>query len=100
MATVKRIGNYQSVQFDDPVIHSTVEAMGGWQQFCSMLTEEEKWKVREFERLYVVISARQSANHPKYLPGTHEIINGAYGREIEPPVFIGEQDKTIEAPHR
>ena len=65
--------------------------MGGWQQFCGMLTEEEKWKAKEFERLYVVISERQSANHPKYLPGTHEVINGAHGREIDPPVFIGEQ---------
>ena len=76
---VKRIGNYQSVRFSDVVIHSVIESMGGWEQFCMMEINNEKWKQKEFERLYVVISAQPSARHHDYLPGSTEMANYALG---------------------
>ncbi len=82
---VKRIGNYQSVSFDDKAIHSVIDAMGGWEKFCMMLSEEEKWKQKEFEKLYAVISARPGT-HAKYLPGTHEMVNDLSGHRL--PVEI------------
>lgn len=73
---IKRIGNYESVKFSDPVIHSVLQVMGGWDHLASTLTtDEEKWKQKEFERLYVVMERR--GNHPVYLPGTCEMQNGA-----------------------
>ena len=71
---VARIGNYQSVKFSDPVIHSVIQVMGGWPQLCQMESKEEHWKQKEFERLYEVISARDG-KHPDYLPGTVEMEN-------------------------
>jgi hypothetical protein len=71
LESVKRIGNYQSIKFSDPVIHSVINAMGGWPQLCMMEIKEEKWKQKEFERLYEIIGER-GGNHPKYLPGTCE----------------------------
>lgn len=81
---VARIGNYQSVKFSDPVIHSVVQAMGGWPQLCQMESQEEHWKQKEFERLYGVIASRDG-KHPEYLPGTVEMENHRTGfvRELE-----------------
>jgi hypothetical protein len=80
--TLKKIGNYQSVQFADPVIHSVIELMGGWPHFCEMLEDEAKWKQKEFERYYEVISTR-SGKHPFYLPGTHEMENARTGWDVK-----------------
>jgi hypothetical protein len=71
---IKRIGNYESVKFADPVIHSVLQVMGGWDQLAAtMTTDEEKWKQKEFERLYQVMERR--GDHPKYLPGYYESHN-------------------------
>lgn len=73
---VKRVGNYESVRFADPVIHSVIQVMGGWDRLAGTMTlDEEKWKQKEFERLYQVMERR--GNHPEYLPGYCEMQNGA-----------------------
>ena len=71
---VARVGNYYSVKFSDPVIHSVINAMGGWPKLCEMTNDEAKWKQKEFERLYEVISERDG-KHPDYLPGAFETSN-------------------------
>jgi len=71
---IKRIGNYESVKFADPVIHSVLQVMGGWDELAATTTvDEEKWKQKEFEKLYQVMERR--GNHPTYLPGTFEMQN-------------------------
>ena len=72
LGAIKKIGNYESVEFSDQVIHSVLQVMGGWDQLASTLeVDEEKWKQKEFERIYQVMERR--GDHPKYLPGTHEM---------------------------
>jgi Domain of unknown function (DUF6475) len=78
---VRKVGNYQSVTFADNVIHSVIVQMGGWVQLCTMTTEDEKWKQKEFERLYNILSEFPRAAHITYLPGTLEIDNNARGYE-------------------
>lgn len=75
---IVKIGNYGSVKFSDPVIHSVIEFFGGWPKFCEMTNDEVKWKQKEFEKLYQVMSAREG-KHPVYLPGTTEIENSREG---------------------
>lgn len=83
LEAVKRIGNYESVKFADPVIHSVVHVMGGWPQLCMMENDEVKWKQKEFERLYEVISSSRDGKHPDYLPGTSEMENFKNGFDVE-----------------
>ena len=85
--TIKRVGNYQSVKFADAAIHSTIEAMGGWLQLCMMTKDEVKWKQKEFEHLYEVISSSCDGKHPDYLPGQHEINNSARGFDVKTEVI-------------
>jgi len=86
-----QIGAYQSVQFDDPVIHSTIELMGGWVELCKMKTEDVKWKQVEFEKIYKAMSKK--GNHPKRLAGMLEIDNGARGFKDNIPkqILVGEK---------
>jgi len=79
---VKRIGNYESVMFSDPAIHSVIQAMGGWPQLCMMENPEVKWKQKEFECLYEVIAERDG-KHPDYLPGTTELENFKNGFKVD-----------------
>lgn len=81
-------GCYRSVKFDDPAIHSTIELMGGWQQFC-LSEDSRKWQQKEFEKIYPVMLRRGS--HPKYLPGQSEERNALTGHKITSPVLIGER---------
>ena len=87
------VGAYQSVQFDDPAIHSCIELMGGWPELCMTRQDELKWKQKEFESAYRVMSKQR--NHPEKLCGIVEVQNNARGfiREIPAPVMIGERGK-------
>lgn len=90
--TLKHTGTYESVQFADPVIHSVIDAMGGWIKLGEMVEDEEKWRAKEFERLYSIMDHR--GNHPQYLIGICERDNGANGFEHErKPVLIGSPGK-------
>lgn len=80
LETVKRFGHYQSVKFSDSIIHAVIEAMGGWVWLAGdMKVYEEKWKQKEFEKLYEVMSKNPRDKNPEYLPGWIEINNAANG---------------------
>ena len=78
---VRRVGLYKSVKFNDPVIHSVFQFWGGWASAADWDDSELKWKQKEFERLYVIMTAR--GEHPSYLPGIHEIHNAAAGFDVK-----------------
>ena len=88
LAAVKRFGNYQSVRFADPAIHAVIQAMGGWPRFALMEADEEKWRQKEFERLYRVLAENPRGKHPEYLPGEHEIKNEAMGYDVKPQIGL------------
>jgi hypothetical protein len=75
--TIRRIGPYQSVSFDDSTIHDVIQFMGGWPTAGDWMEDELKWKQREFERLYGIMSNRGSS--VKYLPGIVEMENNKNG---------------------
>ncbi len=64
----------------------------------NMLIDDEKWKQREFEKLYAIMEKR--GNHPAHLAGRFEIDNTARGylENVDPPIQIGfDETKQIEA---
>ncbi|MCK5609780.1 hypothetical protein KAR91_48360 [Candidatus Pacearchaeota archaeon] len=87
-----KAGQYQSVKFDDPVIHSVIKLMGGWGALCRLEGhDDEKWQRIDFEKTY---RAMQGSNkdHPEYLPGIEEIQNEAQGYPAKKEVYlIGEK---------
>jgi hypothetical protein len=67
---VRTIGNYSSVKFSDPVIHSVIQALGGWSELSMCSNLEWKWKKKEFEVLYPTMAAK--GGHEQYLQGDCE----------------------------
>jgi uncharacterized protein DUF6475 len=100
--TVKRIGPYQSVKFQDKVIHSVIQSLGGWAKFQNCKNVDWKWREREFRSRYKTMANQEE--HPDYLAGQFEIQNGGqgFGRFIEPPVEVRQLKsgafRMIEAP--
>jgi hypothetical protein len=86
---IQRVGYYQSVQFDDPVIMQVIDRMGGWIELCRILTSAVGYKEAEFIKLYKHYN-KFPVNAPESLPGYHEISNRLNGfeQDIPKPIFI------------
>lgn len=98
---VRRVGPYQSVVFDDAIVHRVIDEMGGWIKLCSSSSEEEyKFQGLEFSRRYraFVIAGGAGSDYPRHLIGMTEAENntGGFKRQIPPPVLIGDERDCIE----
>jgi len=83
-----KAGQYQSVKFDDPVIHTVIKLMGGWGAVCRLEGhDDEKWQRIEFEKTYKAIQG-SNKDHPEYLPGIADVENEARGLEYKKPIII------------
>lgn len=87
---IQKYGNYRSIEFDDSVIHSVIQVMGGWEEAGNWEIDEMKWKRIEFCKLYNSMALKGS--HSKYLVGIIERINGGNGYDIPKPIKIGFDD--------
>lgn len=92
-AAIGNEGGYQSVGFDDPLIHVVVQMMGGWVKLCAMDNEAIKWAGKDFVRMYRGFVGKPLPEYPRYLPGLAEIDNSARGYKCEPPKLLGDYDK-------
>ena len=88
---VMRIGPYQTVAFDDALIHRVVDDMGGWVQFGRVTEEEWPFTQKEFENRYRGYRFRSET--PQYPPKLIGIVDGENLRKGYPPedvVLIGD----------
>lgn len=93
---MERVGVYQSVQFDDGIIHAVVEDMGGWVHLGNTKTAELQFLQKRFCDSYRAYSRTRQNAFPRYLPGIAEASNAAAGQPIEGPVLIGDPEKAKE----
>ena len=94
---VKGVGPYQSVQFDDGVIHAVIEDMGGWVQLSKLTYDELSYFQKRFCDQYRAHSRRPTVHYPDHLAGITEIENKSAKLPYPPPkpVLIG--DPTVAA---
>jgi len=71
---ISRHGSYSSVSFDDQVVNSIVDHLGGWIAVCRMDLNDWKFAKKEIQKLYGVYARRE--RHPEHLVGMHERSNG------------------------
>ena len=92
---IKKFGGYQSVEFDDPVIHATILNLGGWLRVSNLDSEEfDKWFRRDFERVYVSLSKTGiSTEQGRPLIGICDAYNRSndFLDHVKPPVKIQTQ---------
>ncbi len=77
------VGSYESLAFDDPIIHSVIEDMGGWVKLCALSLEELPFRALDFQKRYMGFVIRKPSRYPRYLCGIAE--GGGPPRTICPP---------------
>jgi hypothetical protein len=88
---IRTVGIYQSVVFDDPLIHACLAEMGGWIKACELKEDEMPFRARDFERLYLGYRQRgETPHYPPKLIGKAEAYNGEKGYEVAPPLLLGD----------
>lgn len=55
-STVMRHGAYWAINFDDPIIHAAIRAIGGWVALCNTPHEEMVWRHKAFVEAYVSVA--------------------------------------------
>ena len=90
---IGRVGNYETVVFDDPVTMAVIEQyFQGWIKLCEMPEKDKPWFMRDFEKTY---KSFKSAGIKKYgkLIGTSEADNAERGYidHIPEPKLIGDK---------
>ena len=94
---IRRIGKYESVAFDDYLIHKVIKASyGTWVKICKVDMEElETFLKWDFPKLYKTYSTYKNLEDlPIYLTGTHEASNLAL--DYKPTIkYIGDKEKAL-----
>ncbi|UEP31275.1 DUF6475 domain-containing protein [Burkholderia sp. B21-007] len=88
---VRSCGTYNSVVFDDALIHRVIAEMGGWVLVGGKGEEEWPFVRNEFVNRYRGYKMRSET--PQYLPvliGMAEAQNNRSGHKSQPPVLIGD----------
>lgn len=91
--TMRSVGAYNSVAFDDPAIHAAVESMGGWPKLCREKVEELPFLQKRFCDLHRAHTLSPESRPIAYLPGEYEQTNAMSGRPTAKPVLIGDPTK-------
>lgn len=91
--SVRQVGTYASVVFDDPVIHRVIHDMGGWVALGAKTEHEWPFVAKEFENRYRGYRVRnETPEYPRQLIGIAEAQNSREGRQSQPPVLIGNSE--------
>jgi len=93
---LERVGTYQTVVFDDPIIHTVADDMGGWVQFGSTPIDEMRFRGLEFQRRYQAYKQRAGdIRYPSKLIGISEADNRqrGYNDAVPEPLLIGDREK-------
>jgi len=91
---VRRVGTYQCVIFDDPIIHRVLADMGGWVPLGQKSEDEWPFIAREFENRYRGYKMRdEKPEYPPVLIGMANAQNSTGGFRLNPPVLIGNEEK-------
>jgi hypothetical protein len=80
---MRSVGAYQSVAFDDPVIHAVVLDLGGWPKLCRVTLDEMPFIQKRFCDAYGAYSKHRAngaaVEFPGRLCGECEVSNNARG---------------------
>jgi hypothetical protein len=89
---VRSVGGYQSVVFDDPIVHRVISDMGGWVALCAKRDDEWPFVAKEFGVRYRAFRLRgETPEYPRQLIGIAEAHNSSKGLPSDPPTLVGNQ---------
>jgi hypothetical protein len=59
LKAIRQVGQYESVRFDDSLVHTVIADMGGWIFLCKQPERELIFLQKEFERRYREVASSQ-----------------------------------------
>lgn len=95
LQAMSSVGAYESVVFDDGVIHTAVEDVGGWSEICRGQTDDLPHLQRRFCQAYQA-ALRSGRKHPPRLVGEYERLAARGSHEPPKPVLVGDPQKCRE----
>lgn len=91
---ILQFGAYQTIAFDDCLIHAIVEDMGGWVKLCLTPLKDLSFKAHEFEQRYLSLINKKINNYPKYCYGIVDVNNASNGYSSQRSVLlVGDLDQ-------
>ena len=91
---VRCVGNYESVAFDDPLIHRVLQEMGGWIGMGQKTEDDWPFVAKEFENRYRGYAMRsETPDYPPVLIGIAQAHNEQKGHKSDLPRLIGNAEQ-------
>lgn len=91
---MRTVGVYDSVVFDDPLIHRVVTDMGGWIGLANKTEDDWVYVAKEFENRYRGYASRsERPEYPPVLLGIAQTQNSQLGYTTMPPRLIGDPER-------
>lgn len=89
---IRKVGPWESIVFDDPLINRVVHDMGGWIKICEITDDELPFLRNQFSNRYRGYASRSEVPaYPRALTGIAEHQNRQADQPIKPPKLIGNQ---------
>ena len=87
----KKISAYQSIAFDDPIIHKIIMSVGSWSKVVKMpLKDLHDFLEFDFEKLYLAYDKLGIGEIPLFFEGIHDAQNDVQSPEIK---LVGDKSK-------
>ena len=96
--SIAQVGMYESICFDDAIIHLVIKDLGGWITLCQKQDKELPFIANEFRSRYEGYKSKADIpNFPKRLAGIHESDNTrkCLTDHIPKPVLVGDRMKAL-----
>lgn len=90
---IRHVGGFETVVFDDHLIHYVIDQMGGWGKLCDTPEDEMPYRAQEFQKRYRGAWHNPPQSFPAKLVGRLEHHNRQKGflDWLEPPTLIGDE---------
>lgn len=88
-----RVGAYQDVVFDNPLVHAVIHDMGGWPRLCRTEVADLSYSQHRFLETYRSLAQRGlSGGYPRVLPGERspDADFVQRGLPVPAPVLVGD----------
>lgn len=87
---IQRVGQYQSVVFDDPAIHAVITDMGGWSKLCATEMDELPFVQKRFCDFHAAYGRSGEFEYPRIVYGSHDTHNARLGMEPRNITLVGD----------
>jgi hypothetical protein len=97
VTAIRTVGRYDSVIFDNPIIHCVIRDIGGWVYLCQQPEKELSFLRHEFEKRYRDYQGKPLPNYPCSLKGSLEHDNQVQGfsHKQADPILIGDPERAL-----